>query len=162
MRFVLHVLTLLGWAVWFGGILAVFLIATMMFQRFERQRAGETNVEIFRTFERAQIGVAALTLGAATVQYLRHKTTPRAWVIILISAAVAGVILAVLYVSPQMHALRDQGMSESPAWRKLHGMSMGLYAFQAVILLIAGLVLPWSFNDPVGRQGVGDRSGSGS
>jgi hypothetical protein len=46
-----------------------------------------------------------------------------------------------------MEQLRQQGQSSSPEFRKLHGISMIVYSGQTLILLAAGLTLPWAMRE---------------
>lgn len=159
MRFGLHALTLICWGLWIGGILTVFLIATTMFRVYDRPRAGDTNIVIFDTFQRFETGIAAITVLATAGQVMRKRTRPRLAVFTLICLAAVGVVASILIVTPLMQDLRAVGQSGSPQWARLHGTSMALFTAQAVLLLIAGIVLPGTWNDPMPVKD--DASGKG-
>jgi hypothetical protein len=52
------------------------------------------------------------------------------------------IFLVVTQITPNVEAMRVAGHTDAPEFKKLHGMSMMVYSADAVILLIAGMVLP--------------------
>jgi hypothetical protein len=70
----------------------------------------------------------------------RRRAVMALFVLFAISAALAAASLA-LVVAP-MERLRAEGQSESPQFKRLHGMSSAMYLGEATLLLAAGAVEP--------------------
>jgi hypothetical protein len=60
----------------------------------------------------------------------------------LLALAAVGGVVSPLSITPNVEAMRVAGHTDAPEFKKLHGMSMMVYSADAVILLIAGMVLP--------------------
>jgi hypothetical protein len=57
-----------------------------------------------------------------------------------------------MFITHRMEELRLTGQSSSEEFKRLHGESMILYSGETLILLIAGLALPWAMREPVQTQ----------
>ncbi len=152
MKSLLRTLAVVTWALWFGGLIALFVFATHMFAvtkpgadgsppRMERSVAVQANGQLFVVFGRYQliIGAAALT---AVVAWRAVKITAwinAAFVAMGMAALMACYLTAV--ITPRMDALRVAGESSGPAFKQLHGQSMILFTAEAVDLLVAGALL---------------------
>ena len=88
----------------------------------------------------------------------------------MLALAALGAVASPMYFTRQMESLREQGKTNSPEFRKLHGQSMGVYTGEAVLLLIGGVILFAALksfadnSDPIGsetcysaRTGVSDQ-----
>src|SRR5439155_23139364 len=100
--------------------------------------------QLFVAFERYHLILAGIAL-LATV--LWRIVAPSRLVLVnftlLAIAACCGVAVAVWIIGP-MEALRLQGLSGSDEFKRLHGRSMMLFAAQAAMLLIHGIILPFA------------------
>lgn len=140
MRYGLALLIGLTWALWFGGLMALFLLVSHLFAS-DRPTAVLAAPRMFVAFARYQILLAAVAL-VATVAW--RLTTPRALLTALFSlfavAAVATVLIASV-ITPKMERLRLAGESATPEFRRLHGQSMIAYVAEAAALLVAGFLV---------------------
>jgi hypothetical protein len=127
----------MAWGLWFGGLATMFVVTRATFR--ESYELGRTaNPIMFRAFEPYILVVA----GVATVSAL-------AWVWFSRSKLLKGVVV-LLVLSAAASAYAHYGASlpmsrmsaSTPEWKKLHGLSMALFASQAGLLAIAGLMLP--------------------
>jgi hypothetical protein len=144
MRYFLSVLVSLAWALWFGGLIMIFLVVTQVSHTFATRRDlfGEAGSGIFMMFERYQLVVGAVALlSAFALRLMRASTIATALFCVLALAAVGGV-LSPLSITPKIEAMRVAGTTDTPAFKKMHGMSMIVYSADAVVLLIAGMLLP--------------------
>jgi hypothetical protein len=141
MKSALVFVTFLGWALWFGGTIAVFVFGTDFFQSLPRPIAGEAAHAMFQVFAKYELilaGVCLLGSGLSLVLY------PSKVAVILVGCLVLAGGMAVtvaLGLMPLMESLRQQGLSGSDEWKKLHGKSMGAMAMQALVLLGTGWVI---------------------
>jgi hypothetical protein len=135
----------LAWALWFGGLMALFIFVLTLFHN-NREIAVQAAPQLFLAFQRYHLILAAVAL-AATV--LWRIVAPSKFVlvnfILLGLAACAGVAVAVWIIGP-MEALREQGLGGSDEFKKLHGISMMLFCAQAILLLIYGVILPFAIS----------------
>ena len=65
----------------------------------------------------------------------------------LLAAATVPAALTPMLITSKMEQLRLQGQSSSEQFKKLHGISMIVYSGQTLILLAAGLTLPWTLRE---------------
>jgi heme/copper-type cytochrome/quinol oxidase subunit 3 len=64
----------------------------------------------------------------------------------LAAASLPAAIGPMLLTGP-MEQLRLHGQSSSPQFKKLHGESMIVYCAETLVLLAAGLTLPWAMRE---------------
>src|SRR5687767_3591883 len=129
MRMILAMVTMVAWALWFGGSVAMFLFVQALF-RNNRSVAIEAAPMIFRTFAIYQIvlaGVAVIGAGAWRSPTKRAALTVVVW---LLALASVGVVTTGALITPRMERMRMQGQSSAPEFRKMHGMSMVVYLSQ--------------------------------
>jgi hypothetical protein len=141
MKYALAVLTSLVWALWIGGLVALFIFVVNLF-RHDRPLAISAAPYLFLAFERFQLILAATGL-VAIVLWRIHQ--PRAILTAIFGcfavATLAGVISSTL-ITPQIMQMRAANQTDTPRFRKLHGQSMWTYTSETVMLLIAGILLP--------------------
>ena len=145
LRLLAIVLTL-AWALWFGGLITLFLAVTSLFTTFDTDRslAGTAAAGIFRRFESYQLVLAAVALVTAATWRASRPPRPRSNTVVLVFLALAAVVAvsSTFAVSRRIEKLRRQSLTATPEFRRLHGVSMGLYTGEAALLLAAGLALP--------------------
>jgi NADH:ubiquinone oxidoreductase subunit 6 (subunit J) len=140
MRIIFASITTLIWALWFGGIMALFLFVQSMFN-VRHDIAGEANIVLFEAFERYQMLLAAGGLIMTFLWYLSFRNRKPIIVFVLLAvAAIAGVVSTV-YITPKIVQAQLDNTTKTPEFRKTHGQSMMLYTTQAGFLLVTGLVL---------------------
>ena len=144
MQRIVSCLVAIVWALWLGGLGAVFLVLVSLFKTFEDRRvAGAAASGVFHLFERYQLILAAAglvlilawrVLGGAP----RLKTT----LFSLFGLATLLAVSSTLYITPRIEAMRQEGTTTGREFQKLHGVSSMLYTVEAALLLLGGFLLP--------------------
>jgi hypothetical protein len=147
MRRFLSILLCVTWALWLGGLVMIFIAVPALFRTFANARpvAGNAAAGIFHAFERYQLVLAAIGLITTFVWRLvsgNRGAMLKTACFGLLSLATVAAASSTLFVTPNIEAMRLVGETYGPAFGRLHGLSMSLYFFESVVLLIAGLLLP--------------------
>ena len=141
----------IAWALWFGGLGALFLFVKHLFT-IDHDLAVKTAPHLFEVFERYQILLAALSL-IATAAWRFMTGSPRVTALFYVFAvaSVGAALGPPLFTHPMLNLI-SQGKSSSPEFRRLHGESMGVYSAETLVLLIAGFALPWALQPDVSKE----------
>ncbi|MGD0767921.1 MAG: hypothetical protein ABSB42_06960 [Tepidisphaeraceae bacterium] len=139
-------LVCIAWALWFGGLGALFLFVTDLFAK-DRPTALTAAPQMFLVFERYQILLAAAALLGVVAWRILAGSIRVTVLFVMLAAATIPAALGPMLLTSRMEQLRQQGQSSSPEFRKLHGISMIVYSGQTLILLAAGLTLPWAMRE---------------
>jgi len=139
-------LVCIAWALWFGGLGALFLFVTDLFAK-DRPTALNAAPQMFLVFERYQILLAAAALLGVVAWRILAGSIRVTVLFIMLASATLPAALGPMFVTSRLEQLRRQGQSSSPEFRKLHGISMIVYTGQTLILLAAGLTLPWAMRE---------------
>ena len=141
----LSLLVTLAWGLWFGGLITLFMAVTALFDTFRGRQtiAGTGAAAIFGRFELFQLALAAIML-LATLAWRMHCGPSKLKVMMLALVSVATVLAMIetAVVARKIDALRGQGETQSPAFKRMHGTSMALYSGETLMLLVVGLLLP--------------------
>lgn len=140
-RKILATVTLLAWALWLGGMIALFLFVQTMFAK-NRPLAGDAAPMLFAAFERYQLILAAIAVVSSAGWRMASKQGLLRAVFLLLGLATVGAALGPILVTSRLEALRTRGLSGTAEFRKLHGYSMLVYVGDAAVLACAGLLLP--------------------
>jgi hypothetical protein len=145
MRTVLQSLLTLVWGLWFGGVAALFVAVTAIFRAFssDRDTAALAATYVFHSFNRYQLGLAAGAVLGSFVCAIWKRGKLKAALFCLFGMAAFDACIVARYVAPAIEKLSIQGLTHTPEFARLHGYSMMLYLAEMVMLLIAGLMLPW-------------------
>jgi hypothetical protein len=146
-------LVCIAWALWLGGLGALFLFVTDLFAK-DRPTALKAAPQMFLVFERYQILLAAAALLGAVAWRILAGSIRVTVLFIMLAAATLPAALSPMLLTSRMELLRQQGRSSSPEFRELHGISMIVYTGQTLILLAAGLTLPWAMREEVKADGA--------
>lgn len=133
----------LAWALWLGGLVALFLFAQTLFAQLpDRASAGTAASTLFVFFGRYQIFLAAILLLGAF--YTRWKTPSRRSTVLFILLAVATILTAGVsgWLIPKINAMRLEHLTADPLFRRLHGLSSMLMSIEALLLVAVGPLLP--------------------
>jgi hypothetical protein len=141
MRYGLSLLTALAWALWFGGLITVFVLVTDLF-KVDRPTAVIAAPRMFVRFERFELILAAVALLSAGVWRIRERRAALSILFTFLAVATVGLVINAAVITPKMEQIRVAGESSGPQFRKLHGQSMAVHSLQAMALLLAGLTLP--------------------
>ena len=144
MRYFISILVSIAWALWFGGLITLFLVVTQLSKIFVDRRDifGQAGSGTFIMFERYQLVVGALALISAFALRLVSPAVVRTALFSVLFLAAVGAVASPLWITPKIEALRIAGETTNPQFKKLHGVSMAVYSADALILLIAGTLLP--------------------
>lgn len=148
MRYALSLLTALAWALWLGGLIAVFVLVTDLF-KFDRSTALVAAPRIFVHFERFELLLATAALLASAIWRIREPRTSLSILFAGLAIATVGLVINAAVITPRMEQIRVAGESSGPRFRKLHGQSMAVHSLQALALMLAGLTLPAAMTPPV-------------
>jgi hypothetical protein len=141
MRALCKTLLLITWALWFGGVMGLFLSVQVLFHQTDRAVFLASAPRLFIAFERYQLMLAATSL-LLTCGWQLISPFPRFRTLFtLVTSAALGAVVETTLITPRIEALRIQGASHTPEFMRLHGLSMCVYMAVAITLLIAGVVL---------------------
>ena len=145
MRTALHSLITLVWGLWVGGVVTLFLAVKSIFAAFPDQRslAGTAARHVFRVFNAYQLALAAVALLATFAWCLMGRGKLKTGLFLLFGITTFDACAIAMYIAPHIEQLTRQGLTTSPEFGRMHGYSMVLYLAEAVMLLVAGLFLPW-------------------
>jgi len=136
----LRVTLLLTWALWFGGVMGLFLSVEVLFDQTDREVFLESAPRLFLAFEKYQLVLAAIavlsTFAWRMILPLRRLTA----LCVLFAIATIGAVAETTLITPRLEAMRIQGVTHTPEFMRLHGMSMMVYVMVAITLLAAGVV----------------------
>jgi hypothetical protein len=145
MRRILSTLITVLWALWFGGVIMLFIAVTSIFATFHDRHdlAGHAAAHLFRVFNAYQLALAAAALVATFVWYLLGPPRLKMGLFTLFGLATFAACIITMYIAPRIELLQRQGESHSSEFARLHGASMVVYLVETVLLLVAGLFLGW-------------------
>jgi hypothetical protein len=133
MRKVWPFLSLFAWALWLGGLLALFLFVVTLFHE-SHSLAVQTAPRLFHVFEIYQLILA----GIALISTFALRRWGAGFLFLL---ATAGAIVSPTVITPHLTRLQEAGLSKSAEFARLHGDSMMIYSGDALVLVFAGIVL---------------------
>lgn len=141
MRQILSTLTLLAWALWFGGMIVLIVFVSALFAK-NRPIALDAAPILFTTFGLYQLIVGIIAIIAAVAWRFVEPTRVLTGIVVLFMLAAIGAILLSTMIVPPMEKLRASGQRESAQFKQLHKQSTKLYLAEMVALLVAGCMLP--------------------
>jgi hypothetical protein len=139
-------LVCIAWGLWLGGLGTLFLLVTRLFAE-DRATALQAAPRMFLAFEQYQVVLATAALLGAAVWRVLSKSGRVGVVFWLLAVAAAPAALEPMLITSRLERLRLSGQTSSPQFRKLHGESMIVYCGETLILLAAGLTLPWAMEE---------------
>ena len=135
-------LALIAWALWLGGLVALFIFVQRLFAPESRSIALEAAPRMFLVFEKYQLILAGISLLATFGWRLRHPSRRLGALFLLLALTTCGAATSAGLITPRLEALRLADQTHTPQFRRLHGESMMVFSSEVLLLLIAGLVLP--------------------
>ena len=125
---------------WVGGLWAIgYMVAPALFAHLEdRALAGSLAGVMFEI-----IAYVGLFCGVALLLFNQLRAAGRRfnWRALVLVAMLVLVVIGAFYVAPEIAALRDQGLSNSPEFARLHGAASIAYlvtSLLGLVLVIAG------------------------
>jgi hypothetical protein len=145
MQRILYTLVSIVWSLWFGGLILLFMAVQSLFDTFADRHdiAGRGAQHIFHLFDRYQLSLAA---SALILTFIWRVVSPRSGRTILFTGfalATLGAVVIATVISPKIAAMSAQGLSHTPQFLKMHGISMAVYLAETIVLFITGLLLHW-------------------
>jgi hypothetical protein len=140
------------WALWFGGIMAVFVFAVAFFNGLDRTSATMATGVMFPTFERYTLFLAALALVAAVGWRVAGKSRAAGWTFGLLGVATVMAVISAAVITPKILDMRNHGLTHTPEFGRAHGISGVLYVVESIALLGAGVVLLSAERRPARRD----------
>ena len=141
MKHLISSLTIITWALWFGGGVALMIFVQRLF-RYDRSVAVVAAPQLFLLFERYQLVLAAIAVPCAVGWRMRMRSASSSAFAGLLIVCMAIAIASATWITPSIERLRVTGQSGSPEFRHLHGVSMLVYLTEFALLLIAGTCIP--------------------
>jgi hypothetical protein len=130
------------WALWFGGIIALFIFVQTLFADVPRETFIQTAPHLFFAFERYQLVLAAIAL-TLTVLWRIAGSSRATTVFTLLAAATLLAALNTAVITPRIERLRIAGQTQTLQFKKSHGLSMVAYLAESFVLLGVGIVTLW-------------------
>jgi hypothetical protein len=137
MQRLISIVTLLGWCLWLGGLVALLLFVTRLF-RVNRSIAVEAAPVLFVSFALYQLITGAAACAAGTLLAVITRRRLFAMMTLLMIAAMA-VAIFVAQWTDRMEDLRHAGFSSSDSFKSLHAQTSIGYTAIAALLLTAGV-----------------------
>ena len=134
----------LVWALWLGGLVALFICVQSLFVTFasDHSIAGLAASGIFWRFNCYQLVLAAVALiGSFSWRIGSGRSAVTTLFFCFGLAAFAAIVVAGI-ITPYLEAMRIAQQTHTPQFKQLHGISMLLYLSEIVSLLIGGLIFP--------------------
>src|SRR5438270_4993666 len=140
MRRILHALLSLVWGLWFGGLVMLFIAVQTLFNTFADRRplAGEAASAIFRVFNYYHLALAAAALLLTFFWWLAGRSGRKMTVFFLLALATVAAAGVSGMLAPKLEHLRIQGLTQTTDFRRLHGLSMGVYLIETILVFLAG------------------------
>lgn len=132
------------WSLWLGGLIALFIAVTSLFDTFadDHHLAGIAASGIFGRFNRYQLVLAALALiGSFAWRVGSGKSSVTVLFTCFALASFAAIMIAGI-ITPRLESLRLENQTHTPEFTRLHGIAMLIYLAEVVFLFIGGLILP--------------------
>jgi hypothetical protein len=143
--------TLLGlvWGLWFGGVIALFVLAVALFKQLGREVAPQSTQVLFPTFERYHLVLAAAALVMCVGWRVIGRSRAAGWCFAFLGVATCAAATSAIFFTPKILELTRAGKAGSPEFWKTHGMSNLVYMTEASALLIAGIIVLAAERRPV-------------
>jgi hypothetical protein len=147
MRKTLSVIMMLAWALWFGGMIVLFIFVMRLFGT-SRAVAVDAAPVLFNTFAVYQLIVGMIACAAGTILTLLTRRNAHALATLLMIVALgAGLVLRSW--TNEMERLNRSSVAGVTRFQKLHHASTRVYTSAAVLLMISGIF--WIVMPPESR-----------
>jgi hypothetical protein len=141
MRFLLLLVTLIAWALWFGGSVATVIIGKHLFNVLPLDIAGQGANAMFHVFGSYELILSAIAITGTGFLLATYPSKGLLLALGLFILAAGMAIAFTLGFIPLMDSLIEQGKRSSPEFIRLHIKSMIALAIQTVLLLLNGAVI---------------------
>jgi hypothetical protein len=146
MNRVLSTLVIVIWGLWLGSIAGMFIAVSSLSHTFEPSPGSPfvpAASNLFRLYELIQLGLAGASLLATFAwQLCKGATRFKVTLFALLALATVSSVVETAYVSPKILSLQNENRTQTDEFKKMHGMSFGLYTANAALLLVGGAMIP--------------------
>ena len=131
------------WGLWFGGLVMLFIAVQSVFRTWADQHelAGLAASGIFQQFNRYRLILAACALLLTFVGWMGERSRAGLMLFTLFALATAAAVYSAGVMTPHLERLRLESLTHTPEFKRLHGLSMGVYLLETVLVFFAGIVL---------------------
>ena len=129
---------LVSWALWFGGMISLFLFVMRLFGTSHEIGSGAAPI-LFNAFALYQLIVGMIACAAGTLLTLMTRRNVHAIATLLMLAALAGGLFIRSWTG-EMRRLDRSSMAGVARFQTLHHASTRVYSSMAVLLLISGVI----------------------
>jgi hypothetical protein len=143
-RRLLCTVVLLTWGLWLGGMVMLFAALPTIFRTpgFGREVQGAFAGRLFPVFERMQLVFAAVALLATAAWWIAGRARLKLALFALFALGTITAVFETTRITPRIEVMVADGRRGTPEFNRMHQLSTRVYMAGAVVLLIAGLVLP--------------------
>jgi hypothetical protein len=144
MRTITATVVTLAWGLWLGGLGTLFAVLGTIFNTpgYSRSQQGDFAQRLFPVFERMQLIFAAMALLATAAWWFANRQGLKMVLFAIFAVATCVAVAETTLVTPRVQKLAAEGMRETPEFQRAHQLSSRVYSSNALVLLVAGLVLP--------------------
>jgi hypothetical protein len=141
MRYFFSTVVSLVWALWLGGLLALFVFVKRLFA-YDHALAVQAAPQLFLVFQKCQLILAAIGLVGTIAWRLARGGRAVVVLFVLFGLSTVGAAVLPIAIVSKMEQLRSDNQTSSPEFKKLHGESMAVLSGEAILLLVGGAFLP--------------------
>jgi hypothetical protein len=140
----LSIVVTLAWSLWLGGLVTLFAALGTIFTTpgHTREQQGAFAARLFPMFERMQLIFAAVALLATAGWWFAARARLKLVLFTLFAAAAVAAVVETTQITPRVEALVAEGQRGTPEFDRMHKLSTRVYMSGAVVLLVAGVLLP--------------------
>ncbi len=141
MKTLFSTLLLLTWSLWFGGQMTLVICVTALFHH-DKALGIQGAPYLFLAYEPYQMIVALIALASSASLLLLTRRRLQIWTTLLLFIAAIGAFASVAIITPRIMQLRAEDKIQTPEFDTLHHRATNVYSSEAVLLLLAGLLIP--------------------
>jgi len=132
------------WGLWLGGLVMLFFAVQALFDTFPQRHdiAGQGASAIFHVFGYFHLALAAAALLLIFGWRMMGPGRFKIAMFVLFALAAVAAVYVTAVLTPHLEQLRQAGATQSEKFRQLHGLSMGIFLIETLLVFIAGLLLP--------------------
>jgi hypothetical protein len=144
MRTIAATVVTLAWGFWLGGLGTLFAVLGAIFTTpgYSRAQQGDFAQRLFPVFERMQLIFAAMALLGTAAWWFASRQGLKLALFAIFSVATCVAVAETTLVTPRVQKLTAEGVRGTPEFDRAHHLSSQVYGAGAIVLLVAGLLLP--------------------
>jgi hypothetical protein len=134
----------IAWGAWLGGLGTLFAVLGTIFNTpgYSRAQQGDFAQRLFPVFERMQLIFAAVALLGTAAWWFLNRLGLKLVLFSIFAVATCVAVAETTFVTPQVQRLSAEGLRGTPQFDRAHHLSSKVYSSGAIVVLVAGLLLP--------------------